>query len=254
MTGTAFEGAIVAAGHGERLRAGGELPPKPLVELNGEPLLLRQARTMLAAGAARVLAVVNSETARLLGSSGLVMPAALRVLVRDTPNSMESLFALGEQLSPGRFVLATVDAVTPPGAFERFALRALAMTGIDCEQPLAGVLGTVAWRGERRPLFVEADPGGGLIRALGADHGPAVTAGAYVFSTRIFDFVACARAARLGALREFLAALVASGLRLRALELEDAIDIDETADLEAARAMLARWSGRDQGRDARSGV
>lgn len=230
------QGAIIAAGRGERLRAGGASLPKPLVELDGTPLLVRQVRQLLAAGASRVAAVINSETAGLIEARRIALPPELDLVVRDTPNSMESLFALGERLRPGRFLMATVDSVPARGGFDSFAREALAATapggGFD------GALGLVRWRGDHGPLFAEV-ASDGAITALGARESALVTAGLYLFSTRIFDFVAPARAAKLSALREFLAMLVERGLRLRAVTIAGAIDVDELADLESARAMLA---------------
>jgi len=243
-----FQGAIIAAGHGERLRTGGQSLPKPLVELAGEPLLIRQARAIIAAGAESVLAVINSETARLSAASAIEWPAGLTLCVRDTPNSMETLFALGERLSPGHFLLTTVDAITAPGELERFALGAFAM--VESEPGLDGVLGVTPWRGDRRPLFVSVGDTG-LIEAFGDARASMVTAGVYVFSTRIFDFGALAREAGCGALREFLSYLVAHRVRLRAIELGETIDIDEAADLEAARAMLEREDRRKEDRRKR---
>lgn len=232
-----FQGAIIAAGHGERLRAGGETLPKPLVELAGEPMLMRQARAIIAAGAESVLAVINSETERLRAVRSIAIPAGLTLGVRDTPNSMETLFAIGERLSPGYFLLTTVDAITAPGELERFAQSAFAM--IESDSGLDGVLGVTPWRSDRRPLFVSVGKAG-LIEAFGDARDRIVTAGVYVFSTRIFDFTAQARAAGCGALRQFLSYLVANGLRFRTIEIGETIDIDEAADLEAARAMLKR--------------
>ena len=244
-----FQGAIIAAGHGERLRAGGQPLPKPLVELAGEPLLIRQARAIIAAGAESVLAVINSETARLSAASAIAIPAGLTLSVRDTPNSMETLFALGERLSPGHFLLTTVDSVTAQGELERFAQDAFAM--VESGPGLDGVLGVTPWRGDRRPLFAKIGHGG-LIEAFGDAQAPMVTAGVYVFSTRIFDFTARAREAGCGALRQFLSYLVANGLRFRAIELGETIDIDEAADLQAARAMLEHEDGRETAQALRS--
>jgi hypothetical protein len=67
-----------------------------------------------------------------------------------------------------------------------------------------------------------------------------VTAGVYLLPSRVFDFAQAARAAGLGALRQFLAMLIMDGMRFGAIELEGVIDVDEEADLDAARAMRAR--------------
>src|ERR1700720_3292620 len=109
-----LNGAIIAAGRGERLRAASGGIPKPLVELGGEPLLLRQARAIAALGARPVHAIVNSETARMIRDRDLMMPPEVQFCLRDPADSMESLLTLGEHIAPGRFLMTTVDAVVPP--------------------------------------------------------------------------------------------------------------------------------------------
>ena len=230
---SAFQGAIIAAGRGERLRAsGGARIPKPLVEVGGVPMLVRQARAMLEVGARGVSAVINSETAALVGN--LALPPELSLIVRDTASSMESLFTVGESLGPGHFLLATVDAILPRGEFARFASEAQAATASgNCD----GALAVVKWRGDKRPLFTRV-AASGLIEEIGARLAPLVTAGLYWMPTAIFALAAKARARKLAAMRDFLAMLVAERYRLRAIEVMDAIDIDEAADLEAARRQV----------------
>ena len=234
-----IEGAILAAGRGERLRAQGPDLPKPLVRLDGETLLARQARILLEAGASGVVAVVNSETAALIDREGIRCPGRMRLVVRDTANSMETLFELGEHLAGGRFLAATVDAIVGPDEMTRFAQRAMALTRGDPAASPDGVLGVVRWRGDERPLFVEVD-NAGAIRKVGAVRATMVTAGVYFLPGSIFDFRARARASGLGALREFLGGLTDWGVRLHAVEFGEVIDIDVAQDLEAARVMLAR--------------
>ena len=239
-------GAILAAGTGERLRAAARGLPKPLVEIAGRTLLARQTEAILDAGANTVLAVINSETARLIDERGVKLPQELELVVRDTANSMETLFAIGERLRPGRFLLATVDAILPRVEFRRFAAEAIELaassTASGFANSLEGVLAVSRWGGDARPLFAELEASG-LIRGLGGQQSPFVTAGVYFFSTTIFRHAAQARASGLAAMREYLAYLVRAGMRLKALEVSGAIDLDEAPDLEAARAMLSGRSG-----------
>ena len=234
-----LSGAIVAAGRGERLRAAAGGIPKPLVELAGEPMLVRQARAMLSIGISPVHVIVNTETAGLMHSRGVGFPTGVELCVRDTANSMESLLTLGERIAPDRFALATVDAVLDLAEFRRFVTYATKATDPAGSQALDGALGVVKWRRDHRPLFaqVAAD---GLITGLGEKATPVVTAGVYLFSTEIFAFASEARAAGLDAMRRFLALLIRKGMRFAAIELEDVIDVDESADLEAARTAVAR--------------
>jgi NDP-sugar pyrophosphorylase family protein len=238
-----LSGAIIAAGRGERLRAASDGVPKPLVEVGGEPLLVRQSRALAALGARPVHAIINTETAELIRDRGFQMPPDLDICVRDTANSMESLLVLGERIAPGRFLMTTVDAVISPSELERFLTRALEVTGPALPDPLDGALGVVQWRGDRHPLFAEMAPDG-VIGRLGGHETPMVTAGVYLFQTRIFAFGGKARDAGLDALRRYLELLVGEGMRFAGIELTGVIDVDEAADLDAARAQVAEQGGR----------
>lgn len=250
-----LSGAIIAAGRGDRLRlATGDLP-KPLVEVGGETLLARQVRLMLRLGLDRVHVIINTETARLIKEIRLELPGEVDLRIADTPNSMESLLRLGEAIPAGRFLLATVDTVLSEYEFRRFFERAREMTdspatggGFD------GALGVVEWRGDKKPLFVEMAADGAIVR-FGDDKlcsdkfrngefdgapPTLVTAGVYLFSTRIFEHCRTARAMALGALRRYLALVVERGMRFAAVALEGVIDVDEAEDLELARRIVAR--------------
>ena len=65
-----------------------------------------------------------------------------------------------------------------------------------------------------------------------------VTAGVYLLPASIFAFAESARRAQLSALRRFLSMLIDNGMRLGAVELADVIDVDEAADLAAARVAV----------------
>ncbi|HUO03886.1 MAG TPA: NTP transferase domain-containing protein [Candidatus Binataceae bacterium] len=232
-----LQGAIIAAGRGERLRkAVGELP-KPLVELDGETMLSRQARAMLNAGASRIVAVINSETAQLIAERKIQMPPELELIVRDTASSMESLFTVGERLSSGLFLLATVDAFISPDEFSRFTFEATGKIGASGGTRVDGALGVTKWRGDKKPLFAHVTSAG-LITGLGGEQASMVTAGIYMMPTRIFELAAEARSAGLDALRQFLTMLIDRGYSLVAIEIADAIDVDEGADLDAARSAI----------------
>ncbi len=237
-----LQGAIIAAGRGERLRnSTREDIPKPLVKLGGEAMLSRQARALIAAGASSVVAVINSETARLAREMALEIPPSVSIVVRDTANSMETMLALGEVLEPGWFIAATVDAVIPQAELARFVNESRRKIENCGEKKLAGVLAVTQWRGEARPLFADVN-GNGLILRLGNRQTRMVTVGIYFLSTRVFDYAADARRAGLDALRRFLALVIERGMQLDAIEIEGSIDVDEASDLDAARVAIRKMS------------
>lgn len=200
-------------------------------------MLLRQARMLRAEGTDTVVAVVNSETALLIESRALAIPGWMRLAVRDTASSMESLFTLAEYLDgAARFLLATVDAVVDGAELRRFVADATEVSK-DAAARYAGALAVVRWRGERRPLFAEVSEDGAIV-ALGDRHSALITAGFYLLPAAIFELAPAARAAGLDAMRRLLAMAVRGGMRLAAIELSNVIDVDEAADLAAARAMV----------------
>ena len=235
-----LQGAIIAAGRGERLRnSTRDDIPKPLVKLGGEAMLSRQARALIAAGASSVVAVINSETALLAREMALEIPPSVSIVVRDTANSMETMLALGEVLEPGWFIAATVDAVIPQAELARFVNESRRKIENCGEKKLAGVLAVTQWRGEARPLFADVNENG-LILRLGNRQTRMVTAGIYFLSTRVFDYAADARRAGLDALRRFLALVIERGMQLDAIEIEGSIDVDEASDLDAARVAIRK--------------
>ena len=237
---TTLQGAIIAAGRGERLRLSTRDDiPKPLVMLGGEAMLSRQARALLDAGASSVVAIINSETARVAKETSLAIPPSLRLIVRDTANSMETMLALGDVLAPGWFIASTVDAVIPQAELVRFVNESRRKIE-DCgDKNFAGVLAVTPWRGEAKPLFADVTENG-LIQRLGEGQTSTVTAGLYVLSTGIFDYAADARRAGLDALRRFLALIIERGMRLDAFEIDGSIDVDEASDLDAARLAIRK--------------
>jgi NDP-sugar pyrophosphorylase family protein len=235
---TSISGAIIAAGKGERLRPATNHLPKPLVKINGEPLLQRQIRTMLQTGIDPIHVVVNEETAALLKEHRVVLPREVELAVANTASSMESLFLLGDQIASQDFVLAMVDSIVDADEFQQFLNYGRRVTS---QQAYDGVIGTVRWRGDERPLFVSVEEGS-IIR-FGSQKDELVTAGFYFLSSQIFRLAGEARHLRLGALRQFLSLLIERGLRLGAFRFELAIDIDEDADLRAARAIFAGEQG-----------
>jgi NDP-sugar pyrophosphorylase family protein len=77
------------------------------------------------------------------------------------------------------------------------------------------------------------------VTGIGGDAGDAVTAGIYVFPERVRKLSA---PAALGRLREYLAWLVERGETVRALTIEEVVDVDRSEDIRLAEALAARRS------------
>ena len=111
--------AIIAAGEGSRLASEGISQPKPLVRVGGEPLLGRLLRVFGENDAEEVAVVCRGSSpdvaayldAQQRARTGSA--ARLRFMVRSTPSSMHSLYALAPWLREGEgpVVVTTVDTV-----------------------------------------------------------------------------------------------------------------------------------------------
>src|SRR5260370_13593355 len=125
----------------------------------------------------------------------LEFPPSLRLVVRDTANSMETMLALGDVLEPGWFIASTVDAVIPQAELASFVNASRKKIEECRDKNLAGVLAVTRWRGEARPLYADVTENG-LIQRLGEGQTSTVTAGIYLLSTGNFYFYSPTRRAR----------------------------------------------------------
>jgi NDP-sugar pyrophosphorylase family protein len=227
---------LIAAGTGERLRVAGLTVPKPLVEVAGRSLVDHVLDAIAAAGIDEVACIFNAESAtdavaaHCRGRGGRPRLAIIR---RTTPSSMESLFTLAPQLSDAPFLLLTVDAVFAPAMLRDFLAGAAAHPDADV------VLAVTDFVDDEKPLRARLATDG-RVTALGAAaaDSPRVTAGFYVFHPRVFREIDAARAARLGALREWLGHLCARGFRVYGVRVGKSVDVDRPQDIAAAEAFV----------------
>lgn len=229
-----MKAAIIAAGTGERLIAGGVDIPKPLLPVGGRPLIARIVDAAARLGLSSVACIVNDvkpAVAEYMRST--VWPIPVELTVKTTPSSMESLFSLEPMLRNGPFLLFTVDVVVGFSALQRF-LR------VATELPDAvGVLALTDYIDDQKPLWVEVDQHL-RITAMGeaAVGSRYVTAGFYYFRPDIFALMAEARRRKLSALRQFLRLLTSEGQVLRGLPVAKTIDVDYPEDIQKAEAFL----------------
>ncbi len=229
-----MKAGIIAAGIGERLAAGGEPTPKPLVRIAGEPMIGRLVRLIGEAGATSLCCIIN-EQAHATGEYLLSQPWPLpfRLIRKTTDNSMESFFSLAPFLQGEPFLLCTVDAVFRALTLRRFLAAAAALPFAE------GVLALTSFCDDEKPLRVACDRGR-KIRRIGetGDIGPRVTVGFYRFEPSVFDFTEQARARGLSALRQFLGFLLETGYGLYGVSVAKTIDIDRPEDVAEAENYL----------------
>lgn len=229
-----MKAAIIAAGEGSRLAAGGIATPKPLVPVAGEPLISRTIRAAAAAGASSIHCIVSERSPELVDylETG-PWPVPVERVVKTTPSSMESLFQLAPLVADDLFLLLTVDAVFPFPLLRRFVSTASAFDDAD------GVLALTEHVDDEKPLWAQLNTAGRIV-ALGdgARPSPYITAGFYLFRPSVFSLIEQSRNRGFSALRMFLGLLVERHFKIYGVPVAKTIDVDTPADLAAAEAYL----------------
>jgi NDP-sugar pyrophosphorylase family protein len=231
-----LKAALIAAGHGDRLRRAGVRQTKPLVPVAGMPLIERVLGSLASVDIDEVAVILNADTESdaVEQHCRRALPHLnLDILRQTTPNSMESLFALAPYLRTGPFLLLTVDAIFGPRV-----LPAL-LDGWTAHPNADGALAVHGYIDDEKPLRVRTDSTQ-RITAIGtaAADSPLITAGLYLLTPRIFDEIAAARAAGYSALRVFLSHLCEHGYRLVAIPVPKTVDVDRPEDIAVAEDLI----------------
>lgn len=228
--------AIIAAGEGSRLREEGITMPKPLVRVNGERLIDRLLRIFTANGASEIIVVCNDLTPLVdehlkqiecHGLNGIQVP--LRHIVRTTPSSMHSLYAMADMLRGEPFILTTVDTVFDEGAFAEY-VKAFSQSDADCMMAVTNYID------DEKPLFVATD--GDMITAfMDCDSRGTcqyISAGIYGLSDKALSTLKRCINEGQHRMRNFQRGLIADGLSVKAFPMGKVLDVDHREDITKA--------------------
>lgn len=230
--------AIIAAGQGSRLVDEGISLPKPLVELDGRPMIGRLIDIFAACGAKRVAVIVNeqmTEVADYLRSRRDGPEICLKV--KTTAGSMESFAEVTSLLGDSRrFIVTTVDTIFREDNFKAY-VNAFENADGDCD----GLMAVTSYIEDEKPLYIDIDPTDGLIRgfldkpAEGIDH---VSGGIYGLTRPALAVLDSCVDAGVNRMRDYQRALIAAGLKLRAYDFPKIIDVDHASDIARARQFI----------------
>ena len=231
-----MHGLILAGGEGSRLFAEGVGVPKPLVQVGGEPLVVRLLGTLARLGCETLTCMVRSDFTdvfRVLDGRGFGPPLAVRSC--RTPSSVHTLVEGLETIPAGPVFCTMVDSVMPArdwrGVYQ--ATEGALAGGADA------VLAVTPFVDDESPLYARVD-GAGLVLGLSDDPvaTPRVTGGVYGFSPAARGEAREAVGQGIQRMRGFLKWLVARGGRVGTVTVPRIIDIDHEADLHLANAWL----------------
>lgn len=230
--------AIIAAGEGSRLSQEGISYPKPLVRLNGVPMIRRLIDIFMRSNPTALSVIVNeqmTEVREYLDSIAGLLPVELRLVVKSTPSSMHSFYEVSRQFEPGKFCLTTVDTIFHEEDFRRY-IEAFSNDDID-----DGCMAVTSFIDDEKPLYVETDSEMGITAF--SDHPYAgtryVSGGVYgLTAPGALDVLSRCMAEGTSRMRNYQRALLASGLRLRAYDMGKIIDVDHAGDILTAEEFI----------------
>ncbi len=227
---------IIAAGEGSRLTQEGVKIPKPLVSVKGMPLIERLIGIFVRNNAESISIIINShqpQTKAFLEELQKSHP--IDIVVKDTPSSMHSMYALSEHLKGGKFCLTTVDTIFNE---EEFKMYIKEFSKTECN----GVMAVTDYIDDEKPLYVSTDES--LYITGFHDYAPVnaryISGGIYALDDRALETLSTCIANGSSRMRNFQRQLIADGLSLKAYPFGKIIDVDHVEDIEKAEELISQ--------------
>lgn len=230
--------AIIAAGEGSRLVQEGVPLPKPLVDLDGRPMIKRLIDIMLQNNAESISVIVNEQMTQVREYlESLKLDTEFRLVVKTTPSSMHSFWEVSKAFpKSGKFILTTVDTIFRADDFAAY-VDAFENAGPDVD----GYMGVTSFIDDEKPLYVDADSKTMRITAFldkpfeGMKY---ISGGIYGLTAPALDVLQKCIDNGVSRMRNYQRALVDAGLCLKACPFPKIIDVDHAADIATARQFI----------------
>ena len=228
--------AIIAAGEGSRLASEGVKAPKPLIEIQGVPLIERLVRIFARQGADSINIIVNEQQPETLAHiRELQKLFPINVVVKSTPSSMHSLHALSHLLRGDKFCLTTVDTLFHEEEFAEY-IKTFKESDGD------GIMAVTDYIDDEKPLYVDTDSQLDITAFCDkpTENSRYISGGIYGLTPKALDILDECMAEGLERMRNFQRRLVDGGMRLKAYPFTQIIDIDHAEDIAKAESFISR--------------
>lgn len=229
--------AIIAAGEGSRLVQEGVTLPKPLVSLNGSPMIKRLIDIFMQCNATSLSIIVNEEMHQVreyLEHLDLQVP--FRLVVKSTPSSMHSFYEVSRHFENGKFCLTTVDTIFHEEEFKKY-IEAFDndTTGAD------GYMAVTSFIDDEKPLYIDTDNDLNITAFKDApwDGVKFISGGIYGLTAPALRVLENCMENGVSRMRNYQRALVEAGLKLKAFPFEKIIDVDHADDIKIAADFVA---------------
>lgn len=227
--------AIIAAGEGSRLAQEGMTIPKPLVPLNGTPMIKRLIDIFIKCNAESISVIVNEEMTEVrefLRTMTLDIP--FNIVVKSTPSSMHSFFELCKVMQPGKFCLTTVDTIFKEKDFAGY------ISQFEKETRCDGMMAVTPYIEDEKPLYIETDKDL-IIKSFRDEKFNGVkyiSGGVYALNDKAVEVLRLCMEQGVSRMRNYQRALIDAGLKLKAYPIEKIIDVDHITDIPVAESFI----------------
>ena len=234
-----MEYAIIAAGEGSRLASEGVTQPKPLVALEGQPLIGRLMNVFANNGAKKIHVIINAfmpAVEAYLNSVKLSVP--LNIIKKTTPSSLHSFYELLSHIEDDKVCLSTVDTIFPEEEFSQYIHTFLQHQEYDA------LMAATNFVEDEKPLYITTDAADNIIHYLDENTQDCqlVSGGIYCLRRSTFSIVNQAIASGVNRMRNLQRMLIGKGLVIKAYPFTKIMDIDHAADIASAEAWLHQLS------------
>lgn len=228
--------AIIAAGEGSRLAQEGVALPKPLVNLNGTPMIKRLIDIFMRCNATSLSVIVNEEMHQVREYlESLDIPVPFRLIVKSTPSSMHSFYEVSRHFEEGKFCLTTVDTIFHEEEFRKY-IEAFEndTTGAD------GYMAVTSFIDDEKPLYIDTDSDLNItaFKDEAWDGVKFISGGIYGLTPPALRVLEECMTNGVSRMRNYQRALVDAGLKLKAFPFEKIVDVDHAGDIATAEAFV----------------
>lgn len=227
--------AIIAAGEGSRLANEGIKPPKPLIPIQGVPIIERLVKLFMRHKASSVSIIINRQQPQTLALiQELQKQLPINLVIDDTPSSMHSMHALLPHLQgEEKFCLTTVDTLFHE---EEFARYIAAFEASNCD----GLMAVTDYIDDEKPLYVETDEQLRITAFCDTAQKESryISGGIYGLTPKSLVTLQKCMEQGVHRMRNFQRMLITDGLTLQAHPFEKIIDIDHAEDIDKAEKFL----------------
>lgn len=229
---------IIAAGEGSRLAGEGVATPKPLLPIDGKPMIERLIDIFTDCGAESINIVINGfmpEVRAFLENLKKRHGCPVNLKIKTTPSSMHTFYELMSMMGRGRFIATTVDTIFKEDDFRKYVAAFE-----TSPQDIDGLMAVTDYIDDEKPLYVDVDSTMDIRAFLDTpyDGFRYVSGGIYGLDHKAFGVLKDCMERGVSRMRNFQRELIASGLCIKAYPMGKIIDVDHVSDIKRAQELL----------------